>query len=282
MTRSSRGPSWDTMSAVNRALALAKRSAAGEMKRTTTSAGTTMKSSSLNNILMANAPKQHDSTRGTRRSMNVGDDDPPPEYVWYFGFGSNVNPGKMTTSRGLTPAEPSPLRGSLKNFCLVFLHAGYATVVSKDVFFGRDFASFREHASKDTPAEVHGVLWKLKLEDFLELVQQEYYYDTHEVVVDLYDEDTFSANGKNGVGTPGTTTQEAPENITTSGASSEQSHNSSKKITALTFVTTQSFNLDPPGSGPSSRYIELIRSGAKQIGLREDYCAWLDSVKVGR
>mmetsp|Transcript_18929 Transcript_18929/g.47274 ORF Transcript_18929/g.47274 Transcript_18929/m.47274 type:complete len:229 (-) Transcript_18929:75-761(-) len=174
--------------------------------------------------------------------------------VWNFAIGSNLSPGCML-GRGISPR--SRKRGVLKDWSLVFNHStsGYASVLPC-ASCGPEYAICSDENQLQPlvpahPKEIHGVLWELSQEDFLTLVSQEFYYEVEAVTIEIYPEDR-----------PGDFQD------------------------ALVFrTTTQSTVAAAPNTKPSARYINLIVDGAREVGLDDSYCRWLEAIRgavVGR
>ncbi len=92
------------------------------------------------------------------------------------------------------------------------------------------------------------MLLRLSRRDFAELAWQEYAYDTVEVAVEVYREDGVD------------------------GGKPRIQHALAFKTSDCAITTTRTL--------PSERYVGIIRSGAREAGIRADYCDWLDRLSA--
>ena len=171
------------------------------------------------------------------------------KYVYNFAFGSNLNPDKVK-SRKMTPVKV--MRGILPDWRLLFNHVGgYGNIERLDVIQEQqlDLSRLSWRGLKQ-PDEVHGVLLKLSRDEFAQMAWEEYAYNTVEVAVQVYPDDC-EKDSRNG------------EKIVIQHALAFKTH---------PCAVTTSRTL------PSSRYIKLIKQGARKSGIQETYCQWLDSV----
>jgi hypothetical protein len=160
--------------------------------------------------------------------------------IWNFAFGSNVNADKVR-SRGMTPTKS--LLGQLPGWSLVFNHTGgFGNIEAVDRI--RDQKYDMSRLPQPIPQEVHGVLLRLSRREFAALADQEYAYDTVEVAVELYDDGTGQ-----------------------------------RKIQHALAFKSNPCALTTARTLPSSRYIRLIREGARDAGIDGDYCKWLEAIK---
>jgi len=111
-----------------------------------------------------------DSTTETPKSDEV------QEYVWKFGFGSNLSPSNLENKKNMKVYEwyPSKLQGWALSFNIVsqrFIEPAYANIVPGD-------------AEKDS---VHGSVCRISKKDALVLDQQERSYKNVQVEVSCYD-----------------------------------------------------------------------------------------------
>lgn len=164
--------------------------------------------------------------------------------VWNFGFGANINPNKLTKSRGIHPLEIVP--GRLPGWQLRFSHRGGFGNIHR-VLEGADGKGggvqlAMAHSICPTcpqPAEVHGVLLQLSLEDFGSLAGMEHQYRTELVRVLAYD---------------------------------------GREIDALAFVSPVEFQTRRLDLLPTERYMGLIFRGAREMKLDLGYRRWLDQI----
>lgn len=166
--------------------------------------------------------------------------------IWNFAFGSNVSAAKVR-SRGMVPRQA--LRGRLPGWSLLFNHCGgFGNIeeVTKIQEERMDLSSLAPPA----PTETHGMLLQLSRREFAELARQEYAYDTVEVAVEVYGQDGSVV------------------------AQPRVQH-------ALAFKTS-ACALASPRTLPTARYMRIIKEGARDAGIDEQYCRWLEAIPVSR
>jgi len=163
-------------------------------------------------------------------------------HVWNFGYGANINPQKLREKRNMQPLEA--YCGKVKNVRLLFNHRGG---------FGNLESITGTNNSKQQnappppelspviaqPSEVHGILLRLTHDDFGRMAGMEHQYDAKEVSVTSYD----------GV-----------------------------VRKALAFITNYRHETLERGLLPTDRYVKLIQTGAKQMGIDASYRKWLDQI----
>eukprot|EP00761_Pharyngomonas_kirbyi_P005110 gb/GECH01005115.1/.p1 GENE.gb/GECH01005115.1/~~gb/GECH01005115.1/.p1 ORF type:complete len:260 (+),score=65.90 gb/GECH01005115.1/:1-780(+) len=167
-------------------------------------------------------------------------------HIWYFAFGSNVNPQVFKQRRKIQPLVEKP--GKAKGWCLCFdLPAlpfvepgmGSITCVNEEDKENQDkYDIFRDESGC---AVVHGMVYKVTQEDFKELKLSEgdsKYYNLSAVTIETYDGEII-------------------EN-------------------AFAFTTHPKFRRNT--LLPSKRYLNLIRDGAKTSQLDQKWCQHLDSL----
>ncbi|PCC73948.1 Gamma-glutamyl cyclotransferase, AIG2-like [Nannocystis exedens] len=148
--------------------------------------------------------------------------------VWYFAYGSNLHPQRRATRAGLSPVDSAP--GTLCGWRLVFDMPGVPPAEPA-------MASIR----RDATGEVHGLLLRLRAQEFAALVGSEggdRFYVREQVEVIAYD---------------------------------------GRGVIAEVFVAAPGRRLQREGT-PSRRYLELIREGARLSALCPEYCAWLEAL----
>ena len=137
------------------------------------------------------------------------------------------------------------LRGYLPAWNLVFNHNGGYGNIESAVTIEREKLDFSALSPKTPqPSSVHGVLLKLSRQEFSRLAWEEYAYDTVEVPVEVYPVDA--------------------------GGTARVQH-------ALAFKTA-ACAIAHPSTLPSGRYINLIREGARDSGIEQQYRDWLDGI----
>jgi hypothetical protein len=190
-----------------------------------------------------------DREAAVRRALQHADDSSACEgggkFVWNFAFGSNLNPQRVR-SRGMRPS--SLRRGVLPGWRLLFNHTGgYGNIEQTEVIkrLGYDTSRLSPKQAFPPPDEVHGALLLFSRDDFARLALEEYAYDTVEVPVEIYEEDRLEGC--------------APVQF------------------ALAFKTAACAVVES-STLPSSRYIALIRDGARASCLQPRYCEWLENV----
>jgi hypothetical protein len=150
------------------------------------------------------------------------------EYVYYFAFGSNLDPGVFIVRRKMQPTEFIP--GVLPKWQLTF---DYGCAPGVEPCFG--------NVKENESSEVHGVVYKITTNDFDNLLSTEgSSYNTVKFDIHTYDGRVLSAY-----------TLVVPQN------------------NPLILKT-----LDVP----STRYMNLIRTGAKYHQLHPDYIKYLDDL----
>jgi hypothetical protein len=98
------------------------------------------------------------------------------EFVWNFAYGANMSSFKLTQTRNIQPLESIP--AILPGYRLAFNHrGGMGNVMEQEE---------DEEGSSQLP--VHGVLHKLKLIDYLALLEMEHEYLPIEILAHSYDE----------------------------------------------------------------------------------------------
>jgi hypothetical protein len=198
-----------------------------------------------------------DRELATQRALNTADtsttncttDD--GKHIYNFAFGSNLNPSKVKT-RNMYPV--TSCRGVLRGWQLLFNHnGGYGNIEETSVVQQENMdlsplcggRKKRKNSARSSrlPEEVHGVLLQLTREEFGRLAWEEYAYNTIEVPIEVYSEDT-------------------------------------KEVAiqyALAFKTAECA-VTTSTTLPSKRYIKLIQQGARASGIQESYCEWLEGI----
>lgn len=145
-------------------------------------------------------------------------------------------------------------RGVLRGWQLLFNHnGGYGNIEETSVVQQENMdlsplcggRKKRKNSGRSSrlPEEVHGVLLQLTREEFGRLAWEEYAYNTIEVPIEVYSEDT-------------------------------------KEVAiqyALAFKTAECA-VTTSTTLPSKRYIKLIQQGARASGIQESYCEWLEGI----
>ncbi|KAJ3365985.1 hypothetical protein GGF32_007485 [Allomyces javanicus] len=122
-------------------------------------------------------PHAHDTSYDTTASFVEGAAEAPAategEFVWYLGYGSNMNPKVLTGRRKVVPVESVPVR--VPGYKLTFDCPGFP-------FVEPSFASInvRPDAADPVP-ELHGVAFKITRAEYAMIVQTEglHYGDVH-------------------------------------------------------------------------------------------------------
>ena len=130
--------------------------------------------------------------------------------------------------------------GVLTGWSLLFNHTGgFGNVEAVD-----KMQKDRYDTSRLTPpAEGHGALLLFSRKDFANLAWQEYAYDTVEVNVDIYGPD-----------------------------------GSKKQVQPALAFKSNACAVVSANTLPSTRYIGMIRQGARSMGVEASYCDWLERV----
>ena len=208
---------------------------------------------------MSSAYSNWDRDLATTRALQAADNSRATDNncIYNFAFGSNLNPTKVK-SRNMSPKEV--LRGFLPEWQLLFNHiGGYGNIEQTAVIqeLNLDVSRLQKKPSRRSrtattlvqqqpPEEVHGVLLKLSRKEFAQMAWEEYAYNTVEVPVVVY-----------------------PEDDTTGSATRIQ--------WCLAFKTSEVAITDST-TLPSKRYIRLIQQGARESGIAEQYCQWLEGI----
>lgn len=162
--------------------------------------------------------------------------------IWNFAFGSNMSKQKVH-DRCLQPVQAC--RGRLPGWTVLFNHVGgFANIESQE-----KVAAARMDLSRlpsPIPDACHGLLLRLSRRDFAELARQEYAYDTVEVAVEVYPDDSGSGTMR-------------------------LIHALAFKTAACALATTDTL--------PTKRYINILQSGARESGIEEAYCRWLNAIE---
>jgi len=193
------------------------------------------------------------------------------KYVWTFGFGANINPWKLQERRGIIPVASSP--AFLPNYRLVFNHrGGFGNIVHTPSYPNVHNGSGENKAL--SPKAVHGVVLKVKLVDFAKLAAMEHQYRPEQIVVHTYSPVKKSTKHQKG--------GEAREEVDkVSKEEPDSPLSTSKSIAALAFVSIPEYCTKQKDLQPTMRYLNLIRNGARSMGLESRYCDWLEKGLTG-
>ena len=174
--------------------------------------------------------------------------------IWNFGFGANINPWKLEQKRNIHPIGEK-LRGKLMGWRLLFDHkGGFGNIINMETESdGLSKNIFDPFMSDGGEYEVHGILLKLTHDDFIKLAHMEHEYELHQVSIRIYQEDLIK-----------TTTRD--------------DFNGHSSVTAVVFKSPRCFQTKRSDLYPTSRYIELIQKGAKQMKIENEYCQWLSQI----
>ncbi|KAL0476425.1 Ggct [Acrasis kona] len=162
-----------------------------------------------------------------------------PGHMWYLAYGSNMNSNTFKVRRKIKPFEFHPC--TVAGYTLNFQMVGYP-------YMEPSFASVHKitEQEKDTAVELHGVVYRITTEDYIRIRKTEggggndnAGYDDIDVLVKTYD-------GKN--------------------------------IWARTLIGHQDW-VSNNNALPSLRYLELLRQGAKEHGISEQYQKYLLSLE---
>ncbi|GLI64460.1 hypothetical protein VaNZ11_007732 [Volvox africanus] len=233
----------------------AKRFLCNGMGRCNLKRGCASPHSSLSNVAQTVQPQVPESCLGT-------------DGIWYFAYGSNMNPNTLTGRRKVVPREsrPASLRGwklSFRMLGIPFLEPGFATVERVDNIDGgnppqlaplapaglsspSDSTMPLLNSSNRWGSEVHGVLHRISLNDWIQIMTTEGVgagksgYRVVEVEVTQYD---------------------------------------GRRVRALTLEgQAPSMHSAARPVSPSRRYLGLLRDGARHYGLDPEYVTYLDSL----
>lgn len=177
-------------------------------------------------------------------------DGKPVQTTWYFGFGSNLNPSVFEGRRTMRPIQcyPAELPGYQLCFDLPAIP-----------YFEPVMGNIKEASDPHTP-HVHGCCYRVTFEqlDFLHQTEGgKAAYQMEQVKVRLYT------------------------------SASDHATRNLVEVQAYTCVYPKTKCLDPSllepqGTLPSARYVNLIRQGAKARGLDNDYVQYLDSLPTSK
>lgn len=176
--------------------------------------------------------------------------------VWYFAYGSNMNPKTLQDRRRVFPCESHPAR--LPGWVLSFRVVGlpYAEPAFATVERAGPHTPAPDTISGSTPRdsrwrrEVHGVLHRLRLSDWQQVMATE------------------------GVG--GSAGREEGYHV----VEVECQAYDGRAVRALTLEARgSSLHPDSRAATPSARYVGLLRDGARHYGLDPDYVSYLDSIR---
>ncbi|GLC43160.1 hypothetical protein PLESTB_000856700 [Pleodorina starrii] len=183
-----------------------------------------------------------------------------PAGVWYFAYGSNMNPNTLKGRRQVNPLEsrPAVLHGwklSFRMLGLPYIEPGFGTIERVNGTEGGSAAAPWSRAAASSPSEsgsssrrweseVHGVLHRISVKDWTQVMASEGVgagksgYRVVEVEVALYD---------------------------------------GRRVRALT-LEGQPPSLHSPSRpvAPSARYLNLLRDGARHYGVDPEYITYLD------
>ena len=182
-------------------------------------------------------------------------------YINYFGYASNLNPSVLkrriqTQTPSIVPKKEDeiiPIRCVLPRYKLVFN-------LGQNV--GSYYASVEPCSDSGSFDAVHGLLYILTMEQFEQLARTERGYFIEKVFVRYYE--PFSDDKRSGTWNDACMDLEGVE------------MNPNMGCMALTFRS--GMGLYSTGQ-PSSRYLRLIRQGAKDQRLHSSYLKYLDGIE---
>lgn len=167
-----------------------------------------------------------------------------PDFVWKFGYGSNISPQFLRLKKNLTVLDHK--RCVLRGFALSFPQGKGIAYVEPS------FASLR----REPEGEVHGTCCLFPVEDAQRLDAQEGGYNVEECAVDLYQEDLISSSA-------------GARAATTNGT--------------LLVQVYAAKHAEAPGNPQgccSKRYRDILVNGAKEMGLDRGWVEKLQNLET--
>ncbi|KAL3432236.1 hypothetical protein BDV09DRAFT_197936 [Aspergillus tetrazonus] len=170
------------------------------------------------------------------------------EKVWYFGFGSNLKTSVMR-SRGIEPLAAKPVR--VPGYVLTFDVFGLPYSEPAMASISRYVVNASKDSGVDTdPPMVHGVAYLLSRADLVRLIGTEGGGVAYrEAIVEGFPIRT--------------------------GSGSINEEECMKPISMTTLVARYPRR---PNAAPSARYLKIIKEGAEEHGLPDEYCGYLGSL----
>uniref|UniRef100_A0A7S3VR29 gamma-glutamylcyclotransferase n=1 Tax=Dunaliella tertiolecta TaxID=3047 RepID=A0A7S3VR29_DUNTE len=188
--------------------------------------------------------------------------------VWYFAFGSNMNPKVLTGRRGVKPLSSLPC--SVPRFSMGFHCQGYSTVEP----FDRALPLESGLQGSTTPpiGSYPNRVQSIKSRSRAQQSRWVYGHTVHGVVHLLSKDDWARVQLSEGILPPFSQVLQVGYQVIRVRCELYDG----EWVCADTLSAAPAFLGDPWTSRPSLRYLDLLREGARHHGVDPDYCSLLD------